>query len=321
MIPYLDCPHPDDSGITLEYYDNLQSIRFLEDGKTVSIHQHDFYEMALILRGSCRHFYRGTYTPLIPGDLFLIPPDQPHSYRFHDSIALCNCQFYRRILDHESERFVSDIEYTALRQRTPLHERFEAMQAVWEDAENWHPPGYIGNINSQGILHLDRAEQDYILGLLDQIKAEQEQRKFGFERIKKMLLETMLIQIKRVQMNQFEHMERSLSWQAEMVGAVLNQIESDLSAEYDFSAIAQKQGISISYFRILFKSNTGLSPLEYLSRVRVLRALELLQTTQSTVAEIAEQVGIHDPNYFARMFKKLIGYPPSYFKSIYTQDQ
>lgn len=117
-------------------------------------------------------------------------------------------------------------------------------------------------------------------------------------------------------MDQFEHMERNLSWQTEMVDTVLNQIENDLSKDYDFNAIAQKQGISISYFRILFKNNTGLSPLEYLNRVRILRALELLQTTQGSISEVAEQVGIHAPNYFARIFKKLIGYPPSYFKSI-----
>ena len=50
--------------------------------------------------------------------------------------------------------------------------------------------------------------------------------------------------------------------------------------------------------------------------MRNLRALELLQTTREPIAEIAEEVGIHDPNDFARIFKKLIGYPPSYFKSI-----
>jgi len=316
MVPYLDCPHPDSSGITLEYYDSLPKIRFLEDGTTVKLHRHDFYEMVLILRGSCRHFYRSTYIPLMPGDLFLIPPDQPHSYRFHDSIAMCNCQFYRRILEHEPEQFIAGIEYTALQQKMPMRKRFEDIQAVWADSDHRLPPGYVGNINSQGIIHLGRAEQNYIFGLLEQIRREQEEQRFGFERIKKMLLETVLIQIKRVQMDQFEHMERNFNWQTEMVDTILNQIENDLSADYDFNAIAQKQGISISYFRILFKNNTGLSPLEYLNRVRVLRALELLQTTQSSIAEIAEQVGIHDPNYFARIFKKLIGYPPSYFKSI-----
>ena len=136
MVPYLDCPHPDSSGITLEYYDSLPKIRFLEDGTTVKLHRHDFYEMVLILRGSCRHFYRSTYIPLMPGDLFLIPPDQPHSYRFHDSIAMCNCQFYRRILEHEPEQFIVDIEYTALQQKMPMRKRFEDIQAVWADSDH-----------------------------------------------------------------------------------------------------------------------------------------------------------------------------------------
>lgn len=135
MVPYLDCPHPDSSGITLEYYDSLPKIRFLEDGTTVKLHRHDFYEMVLILRGSCRHFYRSTYIPLMPGDLFLIPPDQPHSYRFHDSIAMCNCQFYRRILEHEPEQFIAGIEYTALQQKMPMRKRFEDIQAVWADSD------------------------------------------------------------------------------------------------------------------------------------------------------------------------------------------
>ena len=316
MVPYLDCPHPDDSGITLEYYDSLSKIRFLEDKTTVRLHQHDYYEMVLILRGSCRHFYRDTYIPLMPGDLFLIPPHKPHSYWFHESIAMYNCQFYSRILEYEPEQFISDIEYTALQQKTPLHKRFEDIQAIWADSKDRLPQDYVGSINSQGIIHLDRSEQNYIFRLMEELLKEQEDQKFGFARIKKMLLDTMLIQIKRVQMNQFEHMERSLNWQTEMIDTILNQIENDIAADYDFNAIAENQQISISYFRILFKNNTGLSPLEYLNRVRVLRALELLQTTQEPISAIAEQVGIHDPNYFARIFKKLIGYPPSYFKSI-----
>lgn len=48
----------------------------------------------------------------------------------------------------------------------------------------------------------------------------------------------------------------------------------------------------------------------------MLRALELLQTTELSVSEIAVQVGIYDANYFSRLFKKVTGYPPRYFKAI-----
>ena len=85
------------------------------------------------------------------------------------------------------------IEYTALQQKTPLRKRFEDIQAVWADDDNRLPLGHVGNINSQGIIHLGRAEQNYIFDLLEQIRGEQEEQRFGFERIKKMLLETVLI--------------------------------------------------------------------------------------------------------------------------------
>lgn len=241
MVPYLDCPHPDQSGITLEYYEDLSKIRFWEDRTSVRLHRHDFYEMVLVLRGSCQHFYRDTYIPLMPGDLLLVPPDRPHAYRFHESISMCNCQFYPQALEHESKQFIADIEYTDLQQKTPPRKRFEDIRAVWADAGNRLPPGHIGNINGQGIIHFGLAEQNYIFGILEQILGEQENQKFGFERIKKMLLETVLIQIKRVQMDQFENMERSYSWQTEMIDAILNRIETNLSDEYDFNAIAEKR--------------------------------------------------------------------------------
>ena len=57
-------------------------------------------------------------------------------------------------------------------------------------------------------------------------------------------------------------------------------------------------------------------PTDYLNRVRILRALELLQTSDAPVAAIGRKVGIYDANYFSRLFKKVTGYPPRSFKSI-----
>lgn len=315
MIPYLDCPHPDQSGITLEFFSGLAEIPYMEHRNTVSLHQHDFYEMVLILRGTCQHYYRGSHIPLIPGDLFVIPPHQPHSYQFQENISLCNCQFYRSILGSSPEHFVSDIAYTALQQKISARKRLQDLQVFCNKGPNISLR-YVGNINSQGIIHLDRSEQEFIFSNFVNLLNEQRDRKFGFERVKQMLLEHILIQIKRVQMHQFENLDRSVSWQDEMVDKVLGTIENNLAAEYDFNQIASEQNISISYFRSIFKDITGLSPVEYLNRVRILRALELLQTSQNSISEVAAKVGIYDPNYFSRLFKKIIGYSPRYFKAI-----
>ena len=315
---YLDCRQPDASRITLEIFHGTEEIPYLERTHTVSLHQHRFYEMVLILRGSCQHFYRGTSIPLIPGDLFLIPPDQPHSYRFPENIALCNCQFYRDALGPTPEQFVSDIEYVALQQKNSSRKRLKDMQAFRDTGSEvslWH----AGDINSQGIIHLDRAEREFIFSQLKTMLNEQQQQRSGFERVKQMLLELVLIQLKRVQMSQFERLGQDANWKDEMVDAVLNTIEADVARKYDFHAIARAQNITITYFRSIFKSITGLSPVEYLNRVRILRALELLQATALSVAEVSERVGIYDTNYFSRLFKQIIGYPPSYFKAIRPQ--
>ncbi len=315
MIPYLDCLHPDNSHITLEIYHDAPSIRFLDGNNTVALHQHRFYEMVLILRGSCQHFYRNSRIPLIPGDLFLVPPDQPHSYHFQENISLCNCQFYREALGPTPEQFVSDIEYVALQQKNTSRKRLQDMQAFRDaggDISLWH----AGDINGQGIIHLDRTARDFIASQMQNMLNEQNEQKFGFERVKQMLLEHVLIQIKRVQMSQFESRDRDATWKDDMVDAVLSMMEKDITRNYDFHAIARAQNISITYFRSIFKSITGLSPVEYLNRVRILRALELLQTTTFSVSEVGERVGFYDTNYFSRLFKKVIGYPPSYFKAI-----
>lgn len=315
MVPYFDREYPDQSGITLEFYEKLEDIRFLKPDHSVPVHQHHYYEMVLILRGTCQHHYRGSYIPLIPGDLFLVPPNQPHSYRFQENIAMCNCQFMPEVLSETPEKFISDIEYVALQRKVSARKRLLDMQAFHE-GDVPISLRHVGDINSQGIIHLDRTERESVSSEFFHILREQKEQHLEFERAKKLILENALIQIKRIQVCQFDNNSHSGTWKDEMVDAVLSMIEQDISKEYDFTEIARAQNITISYFRSIFKSITGLSPIEYLNRVRMLRALELLQTTEEPISKIAEQVGIYDANYFSRLFKKIIGYPPRYFKSI-----
>lgn len=315
MIPYLDRIHLDNSQITLEYFKELSEIPYVDNTNAIPLHQHDFYEMVLVLCGTCSHYYRDIHIPLIPGDLFIIPPNQPHSYQFRGRISLCNCQFYKSILNASPEYYLDDIEYLSLQQNSPARKRLRELQAFQKDEPEFFF-SHSGDINSQGIIHLERNEREFIQSLFFQILNEQKHKSFQSERLKQLLLEQILIQIKRVQVNQFEHSVYSITWKDKMIDSILSHIEENVAYPYDFNKIAASQNITTSYFRSIFKSITGLSPIEYLNRVRMLRALELLQTTSMPVSEIAEKVGINDPNYFSRLFKQIIGYPPRYFKSI-----
>jgi AraC-like DNA-binding protein len=68
---------------------------------------------------------------------------------------------------------------------------------------------------------------------------------------------------------------------------------------------------SPNYVIALFKEVTGQTPLEYTLYLRVSKANELLVQTRMTNGEIAEYLGFYDASYFFRIFKRLMGYPPS----------
>ncbi|NLU11536.1 MAG: helix-turn-helix transcriptional regulator [Tepidanaerobacter acetatoxydans] len=72
--------------------------------------------------------------------------------------------------------------------------------------------------------------------------------------------------------------------------------------------------ISPYYFSHGFKKFTGMTFIEYLTKIRIKEAKKLLFTTDLNIGEIGKQVGYGDPNYFGRVFKNMEGMPPSKFK-------
>ena len=74
--------------------------------------------------------------------------------------------------------------------------------------------------------------------------------------------------------------------------------------------LAQYLGISISSLCIIFKEQTGKTVSEYIHRVRMDYAKELLAMTSLTIKEITALVGFEDQNYFSRVFKKMQGCSP-----------
>lgn len=63
-----------------------------------------------------------------------------------------------------------------------------------------------------------------------------------------------------------------------------------------------------------FKALSGESPIEYLNTYRVIRAMELLSTTELSVTEVAHAAGFGDAGYFSRCFKKRTGITPSAYR-------
>ena len=90
--------------------------------------------------------------------------------------------------------------------------------------------------------------------------------------------------------------------------------ELEGSADVGIAEIAKQYGVSPSHFIRSFKAAYGVTPNEYRQNYRVSKAISLLNMTNLSVQDIAEQCGFEDPLYFSRIFKKRIGVSPSVYR-------
>ena len=84
-----------------------------------------------------------------------------------------------------------------------------------------------------------------------------------------------------------------------------------MEQELSLNEICSYLNISTSYFSTIFKDATGGTFLEFLGKIRMEKAKELLEQTTMKNYEIAEKVGFSDPHYFSISFKKMTGKTPT----------
>lgn len=78
--------------------------------------------------------------------------------------------------------------------------------------------------------------------------------------------------------------------------------------------LARQTGLSHSQFSRRFKSVLGVSPKDYLLRVRVRHARRLLETTDRTVSDVALACGFYDHSHFSHAFRRLAGISPAGYR-------
>jgi len=92
-------------------------------------------------------------------------------------------------------------------------------------------------------------------------------------------------------------------------------IEDSFQRHLDLSEMAKAVKLSPWRLAHIFKAEVGISPLRYLTLVRLQKARQYLETGFLTVREIAASVGIPNPSHFTRSFKAAYGSSPVQHRS------
>ena len=100
----------------------------------------------------------------------------------------------------------------------------------------------------------------------------------------------------------------------DIIQKVRFQMRERVEQEIDFVELAKQNNIGYSYFRRMFKKYTGISPHQYHLELKIMRARELILSTEKNIKEISYELGFHSIYYFSRFFKKKVGKSPTDFR-------
>lgn len=93
-----------------------------------------------------------------------------------------------------------------------------------------------------------------------------------------------------------------------VISEIIDSMQENLeNPDLSLSSIAKEFYLNSSYLSRTFKQETGCTFVEYLTKLRIEKALNLFKETELMLYEVAEKVGIPDPNYFGKCFKKYVG--------------
>ncbi|MCY9656813.1 response regulator [Paenibacillus chondroitinus] len=97
---------------------------------------------------------------------------------------------------------------------------------------------------------------------------------------------------------------------------VMNIIQQEYATALKVSDIARRVGFAETYLSVLFKKETGEKIVDYLMKIRMKKARELLLNPSYKIYEISEMIGYSDATHFSKYFKKIEGvFPLEYRKA------
>jgi len=94
------------------------------------------------------------------------------------------------------------------------------------------------------------------------------------------------------------------------MSAAVNAMHADPARRWTLQSLAERAGMSRTTFAVRFRETVGEAPMEYLTRWRMMLAVDRLVNSDDPVSEIALSLGYESESAFSTAFKRVIGSSP-----------
>jgi transcriptional regulator GlxA family with amidase domain len=100
----------------------------------------------------------------------------------------------------------------------------------------------------------------------------------------------------------------------ELIHSLMRHMESAYFEDWNLDTLARMAHLTPSYFVRAFKWTAGVTPIQYLNKLRLSAAVSFLANTDMGVQRIAEATGFGSIHYFSRLFKMKYGVSPQMWR-------
>lgn len=239
------------------------------------LHMHDLLEINVLLENKAQFKQvNRTYTG-DAGDVFLFRPYEPHY-----NLALNELEPIRWIMVLFSPSIVRLIPYG-----------YRLLYPFYTDDASPHIKGssiYARNIHAAAVAAFE----------------EQEKKKPGFESNRFMHFIDILVNIYRYTVEESANAGNDGGEVDSGVVAAVEYILRHIAEDIDINHLIELYGKGKTYFYSNFKQAVGLTPNQFINRLRMQIAMHLLKTTDKSITDIAFECGYNSIHYFNKHFKQ-----------------
>lgn len=253
------------------------------------VHEHTFFELIFVYDGACEQAISNRKLTLSLGDICIIPPGIKHSIGVFDNSIVFNCLIRKSTLHNIFFNFLNN--------------------------PNILTAFFLNNIYSENgndyIIFHTGSDFEIQRGILYMYWESLNQSLYWDQ----MISYTLMLIFGLLIRNYEKCIEvPTFTQKADVQRFALLQYIQDNFADVTLNQIAEKFHYTSEYTSRLIKSTTGRSFTQILQQVRLEKAQVLLQDTNLSVANIANQVGYETTEYFIRMFKKQMHMTPTEYR-------
>lgn len=254
----------------------------------VPIHSHEFIEIAFVASGSALHHHTdinglSRINCLIQGDVFTVQQGEQHGYEQCGNMVLYNIFLKKTFLD--------------------TYRKLDVLPG-------WRL--FFGERSSvpETVVHLSAATRRWGAQCLDRAVAECKFMPIGYETVMTALVVEFLVTAMRaLETNQIEHCESRMG-----ILLSISMMEENPDRHFTLKELAAFSKMSIPSYTKKFRAATGVSPMKYLLKLRLLQICHYLSMTDLSIEEIAGRSGFCTSNYLIKIFRRELGITPAQYR-------